>query len=366
MPYEPKLGVHVEELDTPALLLDLPKFEGNVHRMAEFFADKPTFLRPHAKTHKCPRIAQRQVEAGAIGITCAKVGEAETMVSAGIDDILIANEVVGRIKIDRLTELAQRCNMMVAVDDPDNVAALSQSCCTKGATLRVLVEVDIGMHRCGVQPGDAAVRLAHHVCDAPGLEFTGLMAYEGHLVTVSDAEERASRVRETMLPLQETVELLEGHGLPVDIVSGGGTGTYDVTGTCPPFTEVEAGSYVFMDTTYLRVRSEFQPSLTVLSTIVSRPTPERIVTDAGKKTLTHEFGWPQPLGVPGASVRSLSEEHGVLELSDPDAVDLRPSDKIRFIPSHCCTTVNLYDSLYVTRNDVLVDVWPIAARGRAQ
>jgi D-serine deaminase-like pyridoxal phosphate-dependent protein len=192
------------------------------------------------------------------------------------------------------------------------------------------------------------------------------MAYEGHLVMIPDPQERASRVRETMVPLQRTFELLELEGLPASIVSGGGTGTYDITGTCPPFTEIEAGSYVFMDCTYLQIRPEFEPALTVLSTVVSRPIPGRIVTDAGKKVLTQEFGWPQPLDVPGATVRSLSEEHGILELSDPGAVRLRPGDKIAFIPSHCCTTVNLYDHMHIIQDGVLVDVWPIAARGRAQ
>ena len=158
--------------------------------MAQFFADRPTSLRPHAKTHKCPEIARRQIEAGAIGITCAKVGEAEVMVEAGIQDILIANQVVGELKIDRLTDLAARSRMMVAVDDPANVQQLSAACQAKGVTLRVLVEVDMGMHRCGVQPGEAALRLAQEVAQAPDLNLAGLMGYEGHLVQIRDPQER--------------------------------------------------------------------------------------------------------------------------------------------------------------------------------
>jgi len=366
MPNEPMPGIPFQELDTPALLLDLDKLERNIERMARFFADKPSSLRPHAKTHKCPQVALRQLEAGAIGITCAKVSEAETMAQAGIQDILIANEVVGRQKIDRLTDLTQRCNVMIAVDNAENVAALSHACRAKGVSLRILVEVDIGMRRCGVQPGVPTLELAQQVSLASCLQFTGLMAYEGHLVMIVDAQEREARVRQTMIPLQQTCELLQREGLPVQIASGGGTGTYDITGTCPPTTEVQAGSYVFMDSTYLKVRPEFEPALTVLSTVVSRPASGRIVTDAGRKSMTQEFGWPQPLGIHGASVRSLSEEHGILDLAEPDVVRLRPGDKIRFIPSHCCTTVNLYDNLNVIQGDVLVNIWPIAARGCAQ
>jgi D-serine deaminase-like pyridoxal phosphate-dependent protein len=366
MSSEPRLGISILEIDTPALLLDLDAFERNLSIMARFFADRPTSLRPHAKTHKCPQVALRQLEAGAIGITCAKVGEAEVMAEAGVQDILIANEVVGGLKIDRLTDLAGRCEMMVAVDDIANVQELSLACQAKQVTLRVLVEVDIGMHRCGVQPGADALHLAQQVADAPRLQLAGLMGYEGHLVQIADPQERFTRVREALVPLQETRELLETNGLPVQIVSGGGTGTYDVSGAHPPMTEIEAGSYVYMDSTYLKIRPEFEPSLTVLTSVISRPVPERIVTDAGRKAIAFDFGYPQPFDTPGVQTRSLSEEHGVLETADPDAVPLRPGDKIRVLPSHCCTTVNLHDTLYVVQNDTLVDLWSIAARGRGQ
>ena len=363
---EPKPGTPVPELDTPALLLDLDAFEYNVDRMARFFADRSTSLRPHAKTHKCPDIARRQMAAGAIGITCAKVGEAEVMVEAGIQDILIANQVVGKIKIDRLTDLADRSKMMVAVDGPANVQQLSAACQAKGVTLRVLVEVDVGMGRCGVQPGKAALHLAQKVARSPGLKLSGLMGYEGHLVQLRDPEERKTRVLKDLAPLQETRDLLEQNGLPVEIVSGGGTGTYDISGANPPMTEIEAGSYVFMDSTYSQTRPEFHQALFILSTIVSRTNPARLVTDAGRKTISNDFGLPTPIGVPGAAMKSLSEEHGVVLLDNPDEVALRPGDKIRFVPSHCCTTTNLYDKLYVIQDEVLVDIWPIAARGRAQ
>ena len=356
----------VPQLDTPALLLDLDAFNHNVARMAAFFADKRANLRPHAKTHKCPQIALRQLEAGAIGITCAKVGEAEVMAAAGGSDILIANQVAGRAKIERLSDLAGRCDLMVAVDDPANIDDLAAACAAKRVRLRVLVEVDIGMRRGGGRPGRPALGLAREIAATASLHFAGLMGYEGHLVLLQGAVERAGQVRAAVALLESTRQLIEAAGLPVEIVSGGGTGTYDVTGSLPPMTEIQAGSYVFMDSTYRAVRTEFKPALSLLSTVVSRPVPERLVTDAGLKVLTTEFGWPQPLDLPQASVHYLSEEHGVLNLAPADAVNLRPGDTLRFLPSHCCTTTNLHDRLFVIQNDTVVDIWPIAARGRSQ
>jgi D-serine deaminase-like pyridoxal phosphate-dependent protein len=365
-PRNTKIGTPIEELDTPSLLLDLAALERNIARMAAFFADKPAAVRPHTKTHKCPQIAVRQLAAGAIGVTCAKLSEAEVMATAGIHDILIANQVTGAVKIDRLAELAGRCDLMVAVDDPANVQQLAGACAARGVTLRVLVEVDVGMGRCGTEPGQPALDLAYQVAAAPGLQFEGLMGYEGHLVLVDDVDERARRVQAAFEPLADTLALLERNGLPVRIVSGAGTGTYDITGTLPFITEVQAGSYVFMDSTYARVRAEFEPSLTLLATVVSRPVPERIVVDAGLKAMTSEFGWPMPLDGGGLAVRYLSEEHGVLDLAQDGQFDGRPGDKVRFQPSHCCTTVNLHDWLYVVQDGKLADIWPVAARGCTQ
>jgi len=363
---EPQPGTHYLELDTPALVLDLGKLERNIQKMAHFFEDKPARLRPHAKTHKCPQIALRQLAAGAVGVTCAKIGEAQVLADAGVCDILIANQIVGSTKLERLARLAGEVDLIVAVDDARNVDDLERACRARSVTLRVLVEIDVGMARCGVQPGDAALGLARQVADAPHLEFVGLQAYEGHLVMLPEYEKRDAKVRQAMRPLLSLCEDLEQAGLPARIVSGGGTGTYDITGTCPPFTEVQAGSYVLMDTTYLRIRPEFESSLTVLSTVISRPVPERLVTDAGMKSLTREFGWPEPLGLDGVSVQGLSEEHGKLIAADPNAVQIQPGDKIRFVPSHCCTTVNLYDVYHVCRDERLVDIWSVAARGRSQ
>lgn len=364
--YHPKPGTPVSALDTPALLLDFEAFQRNVQRMAAYFADRPMSLRPHVKTHKCPRVARYQLSAGAIGLTCAKVSEAEVMAAAGVDDLLIANQVTGETKIDRLTDLARSCSVMVAVDDAGNVAQLSGSCVEKGVEIRVLVEVDIGMKRCGVAPGAPAVALSEKVAQAPGLAFKGLMGYEGHLVLVGDEVRRTQQVRSALEPLQRTVDQLEAAGLAPEIVSGGGTGTFDITGAGPPMTEIQAGSYVFMDSTYCNVRSEFEGALSVLSSVVSRPTPERVVVDAGMKAMTTEFGWPKPLHCPELSVTYLSEEHGVLSVEDQGEASWNPGDRILFQPSHCCTTVNLHDELHVVADGKLMAVWPITARGCVQ
>ncbi len=366
MAYKPQIGMPVQELDTPALLLDLDAFERNIQKMAAFFADKPVSLRPHSKTHKCPQIAHRQLEAGAIGITCAKVSEAEVMADAGINDILIASQVNGPVKIDRLTDLARRCDLMVAVDDSKNVAQLSQACIAEKVTLRVLLEVEIGMKRCGVQPGEAALQLARQVMEAPGLYLKGVMGYEGHLVLLDDPGQRLEQVQNAFAPLALTVDLMRSEGLPVEIVSAGGTGTFDSTGMLPFITEMQCGSYIFMDSTYNKVRSEFQSALTVLTSVVSHPVPERVVVDAGLKAMSSEFGWPQSLDEPSLSVYYLSEEHGVLDVTGPMSLDCQPGDKIRFLPSHCCTAVNLSDTLHVIQDNRLVALWPVAARGCTQ
>ncbi len=360
------VGRRVEELDTPALLVDLDAFEHNLALMARFFAGRPSHLRPHTKTHKCPAIAHRQLAAGARGVTCAKVGEAEALAADGIDDILIANQVVGPIKIARLIALAGRARLTVAVDDAANIAELDRAARAAQVTLSVLVEVDIGMGRCGVQPGQAALTLAQQVAGCRGLHLAGIMGYEGHLVFTLDPEERRTRVEQALAPLLETKSLLERYGLPVETVSGGGTGTYDVTGSYPGMTEVQAGSYIFVDARYRQVRPEFRPALTLLTMVISRTQPGLLITDAGLKALSTEFGLPEVLGIPGAALKPLSEEHGKIALADPAACALRPGDKLQILPSHCCTTVNLHDVFYAVRGGLVEEVWPITGRGRCQ
>ncbi len=365
---EPFIGMHKTELDTPALLIDLDKFESNIQTMAAYFTTVNTMLRPHMKTHKTPIISHKQIAAGAIGVTCAKLGEAEAAIHAGIRDVLIANQIVGKQKIARLINLAKHSEIMVAVDSAENVQAISDAASAKGANVRMLVEVNVGMDRCGVEPGKPALELANVIHRCPNVSFEGLMGYEGHTVSRRDRTERTAAARAAIQLLIDAKHYLEKHDVAVPIMSGGGTGTFNITGSIPEMTEVQAGSYVFLDSTYGNVEGvgeHFDCSLSVLATVVSRPSADRIIVDTGLKVLAKEFGIPQPIGVKGVEMTGLSEEHGKLQVSDEN-VSLNPGDKLEILPSHCCTTVNLHDRYYGIRNGIVESVWEIAARGKAQ
>lgn len=353
-----------EAIDTPALLLDVTAMEQNIADMARFADEAGVNLRPHCKTHKSPHIAARQLAAGAIGITCQKLGEAEVMVDAGIEGLLIANQIVGQLKIDRLVALRRRSDLMVAVDALQNATDLSTAMQAAGLRLKVLIEVDVGMGRCGVQPGEPSLALAQALGRLPGLELAGLMGYEGHAVLLDDAEERRQKALAALQLLVDTADLLRSHGIPVPIVSSSGTGTYDVGGRFPGITEIQVGSYATMDGRYRQVGVPFQPALTVLTTVISTPQEGVAITDAGVKSLTVEFGWPQVVGMPNAEVAYLSEEHAKLVLSG--GVQLKPGDRLELLPTHGCTTFNLHDTFYVMRGGIVEDVWPVAARGRSQ
>ena len=362
---ELSIGSLKEQLDTPVLLIDLDVMESNVARMAHYFQGVDAELRPHTKTHKTPILAHKQIEAGAIGITCAKLGEAEVMVAAGIRDVLIANEIVPHQKITRLVNLARHADMMVAVDDAGNVENLSQAARDKGVNLRVLVDVNVGMNRCGVLPGRPALQLARKVEQSRNLIFAGIMGYEGHTVAIPNFTERKREAEKALTHLIETKELIEQNGLEVRIVSSGGTGTYNITGQFPGVTEVQAGSYILMDTNYRSVLSDFGCALTVLATVISKPDRDTAIIDAGIKTVTKEFGLPEIKNVDGAELVHLSEEHGKLSLNG-SSKDLKPGDKLELTPSHGCTTINLHDKFYGIRDGRLESVWDIAARGKVQ
>jgi D-serine deaminase-like pyridoxal phosphate-dependent protein len=362
------IGKPLSEVDTPALVIDADAMEQNIAEMGRHFSDLPVSLRPHAKTHKSPIIAHKQIAAGAIGVTCAKLGEAEAMVEGGVLDVLVANQIVGRQKIDRLVRLARHGDIKVAVDSEENLRQISAAAVGAGSVVGVLVEVNTGMNRCGVQPGDDAVRLAKIATSLPGIDFFGIHAYEGHLQNVRDHAEREARARAAMAPVIETRRMIESAGVPVRAVSGGGTGTFDITSTIEGFDEIQAGSYVFMDSAYGKVegpRQRFLPALFLWTTIVSRPTPDRAVGDIGLKTAAPEHGLPHLLDIDGCETLSLSEEHIRLTVSG-DAAQLRVGDKVRFQPGHVCTTVNLHDWYVVARGDTVEAIWPVAARGRSR
>jgi D-serine deaminase-like pyridoxal phosphate-dependent protein len=360
-----KLGTKIEELDTPCLLVDLDVMENNISKMAEEFRGMPATLRPHAKTHKAPIIAHKQLKAGATGITCAKVGEAEVMAEAGIGPLLIANQVVGEPKVTRLVNLTKHSDVTVAVDNPDNVKHLAESARRKGVKLNVVVEVDVGNNRCGTESGEPALKLAKEVIGYNSLNLRGLMGYEGFCQMVPKMEERRPKTEAAMQKLVSTRDLFDDKGVPVEIVTAGGTGTHMITGRFPGVTEVEAGSYVFMDAHYGSIEGleKFGHALTLLTTVSSVPRPGVAICDAGLKTLTCEFGMPTIKNVTGVEYVNPSEEHGRLKIKDGD---LRIGEKLELIPSHCCTISNLHDSFYCTRKGELEAIWKVAARGRSQ
>lgn len=357
------IGGPFQDLDTPCLVLDLDAAQRNIDRMADFFADKPAKLRPHFKNHKCTELMKRQVVREAAGVTCAKLGEAEVLVGAGFKDILIANQVVGPHKIKRLLALLSRAMVRVAVDAEDNCRLLSQMAAAAGAIVGCLIEVNIGMDRCGVEPGEPAVELAKLIAGLPGLRFDGIQAYEGHVVTLPDPEERRAAVTRDMHKALDTADLIETRlGMPVGIVSGGGTGTYDMTGALEGVDEIQAGTYVTMDCYYHGVRPEFENALSVLTTCVSSPSATRAVLDVGVKGVGAEFGVPQVRGREGVEIPSFrSEEHCILKVTGRPLV---VGEKVELIPSHACTTCNLHRELYVCQQGRVVDVWPIDGSGK--
>ena len=357
-------GTPRDELDTPCFIIDLDVMERNIEKMAAYFRDRPAKLRPHMKHHKTPEIARKQIEAGAIGVCCQKLGEAEAMADGGVDNILITYEIMGAAKIRRLVSLARRVNLMVTVDDANNVKDLSGAAQAAGISLGILVDINSGQNRCGIDPGKPAVQLALAVAAAPGLEFKGLCGYEGHLQAVVDLEERTTRAREAMARVTATAEAIRAAGLPVEIVSAGGTGTYNITGDYPGVTEVQAGSYVLMDTAYRRVLQDFDVAGTVLASVISRGAPDRAVLDCGMKAISSDQWPPLVVGLPGVAVGGVSDEHLTLRLTDSDSRQLRPGDKVELAPGHNDTTVHLHTHLFALRGEKLETVWEVAGRGR--
>jgi len=344
------------EIDTPALLHDLEVMEENLRAMARFFAGRPQKLRPHFKTPKTPEIARRQLQAGAIGITASKLGEVEVLSRAGLGPILLANQIVGAKKIERLFALPPKPEIIVAVESDLNVRELEQGAKRAGRGIDVIIEVDTGMHRCGTATPEETVALAQRLGAGP-LRYRGIMGYEGHAVLVPDKEKRERIAREALSELSRHVEALRRAGFAPEIVSAGGTGTYDITGSWPDVTEVQAGSYIFMDGAYRIVRPDLgRPALTLLTTVISRR-GDRAIIDAGMKSLTNEFGAPAGKELP-IKASKLSEEHGQLDAS---GTEIDAGMKIEIVPSHNDTTINLHSEYYVMRGDEVVAIWPIEA-----
>lgn len=365
--YLPQVGLPLEELDTPSLILDLDAFERNLLRLKESLAGRKVAVRPHAKSHKCPQIALRQMALGAVGVCCQKVSEAEAMVQGGVGDVLIANEVVGSAKVRRAAALAKQARIAVCADDAGNVAALEAAACEFGVRLDVLVEVNVGANRCGVEAGEPALSLARHIADCPNLRFAGLQAYQGAAQHVRKVEERRAAIDAALAKITQTTALLAKVGIPCEKVTGAGTGTYQFEAASGVYHEIQPGSYIFMDVDYAKNDwtesgiPRFEHSLFVWATVMSRPSADRAIVDAGLKASSVDSGMPRVVTNDGAEYIKASDEHGVLQLNG--ARGYAVGDKLKLIPGHCDPTVNLYDNYVCVRNGRVEAVWPITARG---
>jgi D-serine deaminase-like pyridoxal phosphate-dependent protein len=342
--------VTIDEIDTPALLVDLDAMESNLQRMAAFFEDKPVKLRPHFKNHKSPLLAHKQVAAGAIGVTCATLREAEILISNGIRDILIANEIAGARQIGRFADLSRQADLIAAIDDERVAIEMGSVSRVRSVPLNVLVDINVGLNRCGCPPRGGALQLAKTAVEH-GLRVRGVMGYEGHLQALPESPERNELVCEVCRSLVDSRRLIENAGIPAEIVSTGGTGTYMVGGLYPGVTDIQAGSYLLMDTIYVNRGSTFTPSLTLLATVISRPERNRVVLDGGVKALSGERGLSTVKGIKEIKLEALHAVHGLLEIQQPAECEcLQPGRKIELWVHYSDATVNLHDRMYGVRN----------------
>jgi 3-hydroxy-D-aspartate aldolase len=366
-PAEP--GSALETLETPVLVIDAEALERNLTRMASYARNSGVRLRAHAKSHKSPDIARRQIELGAVGLCCQTLREAEAMVEAGIHDVLVSNQVITPGKIDRLARLARRGRIAVCVDDAANVVDLSTAALAHGVTLGVLVEIEVGTHRCGVSPGAPALALARVIARSPGLRFDGLHAYHGRAQHLREYRERHAASSRAIALARETRDLLVSSGIPCPVVTGAGTGTFAIEAASGVYTELQAGTYVFMDASYSRNLTadgtpfaEFDQSLFVLTTVISHVSRDAAVVDAGLKAIGVDAGMPVVAELEGARYAGASDEHGVIDLANCSR-RLRLGQRLKLIPGNCDPTVNLYDNFIVVRDERVEAQWPIVARG---
>ena len=353
-----KVGQRVEEVDTPALILDLTAFEKNQRTLFGLVKDRVR-VRPHAKTHKCPDVAKRQIALGAVGMCCQKVSEAEAMVDGGVADVLVTNEVVGAPKIARLAALAQRAHVGVCVDNPQNVRDLVQC----GAELDVYIELEVGMRRCGIPPGPQAVELARQIVQSKNLRFAGLHAYHGRAQHMRSMEERHAAIEGSAQHVYEMKRLLQAANIECPIVTGAGSGTFMLEVEAGAWDEIQPGSYAFMDVDYAKNEwaaplPRFEHALFILATVMSRA-PQHAVVDAGLKASSMDSGMPTVWGTDGLRYARASDEHGWIE----GAPLPKLGEKLMLVPGHCDPTINLYDWYVCVRNGVVEALWPITARG---
>jgi len=356
-PAPAKVGQRLEDVDTPALILELAAFEKNLETLNRAVGGKVR-IRPHAKTHKCPDVAKRQIALGAVGMCCQKVSEAEAMVDGGIADVLVTNEIVGAPKIARLASLAQRAHVGVCVDNLQNVRDLAQC----GAELDVYIELEVGMRRCGISPGPQALELAREITRARNLRFAGLHAYHGRAQHMRTMEERQAAIEGSAQHVYEMKRLLQEADIDCPIVTGAGSGTFMLEVEAGAWDEIQPGSYAFMDVDYAKNEwaaplPRFEHALFILATVMSRAAQHAVV-DAGLKASSVDSGMPTVWNSPLRYTRA-SDEHGWIE----GAALPKLGEKVLLVPGHCDPTINLYDWYVCVRNGIVEALWPITARG---
>jgi D-serine deaminase-like pyridoxal phosphate-dependent protein len=362
-----RCGDDAADIDTPALVVDLDAFERNLELMGNAVRGAAVALRPHGKAHKCPDIALAQIQHGAVGICCQKVGEAEAFIAAGVRDVLVTNEIVGAAKLARLAALARNATVGVLADDAGAVPAIGAAANAAGVTLAVLVEIDVGARRCGVAPGAPAVAVAQAVVREPSLSFRGIHAYHGGAQHLRTPEERRAAIAQASAFAAESKAAIEAAGIACTTVTGAGTGTWQHERDSGVYTELQPGSYVFMDADYQKNalapdQHHFEQSLFVLASVMSAPAPDRVIVDAGLKALAVDSGLPDIYGVRGLTYRKATDEHGVVAVA-PDVSPPRVGDRLWLVPGHCDPTVNLYDWIVGLRGTRVECLWPVAARG---
>ena len=366
--YNPKVGDRLESLDTPSMIVDLDIMEENIRKMFGILKPKGVKIRPHLKTTKSPILAKKLVEAGAEGGCVAKLSEGEVMAAEGFDDILITCEIIGAVKIARLVELFRKYpKIRIVVDSKEGATAINDALLASSieSPIQVLIDLDVGLHRTGVAP-ESALALAKHIASQKQLKLIGVQGYEGHLQHVHDRNEREAECRASMATLVNTANLLRENSFDIKVVTTGGTGTAEVCASTPGITEVQPGSFIFMDSDYRNaVGGFFEHSLTILSTAISKSGSEKRVTiDAGLKSLTTDSGFAEAKDMPGVTYTPMGDEHGWLSWEDER--DLGIGARVEMIPSHIDPTVNLHDVYYAHRKGVIEEIWPVATRGKVQ
>ncbi|KAF2830153.1 hypothetical protein CC86DRAFT_285357 [Ophiobolus disseminans] len=372
MPYSPRVGDPLATLDTPSMIVDLDLMDSNISTLMSRLLPTGVSIRPHLKTTKSALLAQRLVAAGAKGGCVAKLSEAEVMCAKGFTDVLITCEIVGKPKVARLVELWKTNREVKIVIDSEVCAkgisdAIAESGSTADEKIAVLIDLDVGLHRTGVQPGAPALELARCIAMLPHLRLIGVQGYEGHLQHVHSFEERKAACLESMRTLVSTADALRKDGHEISVVTTGGTGTAEFCASVHGVTEVQPGSFLFMDTDYrAAIGGTYSNSLTILSTVLSTQGPRIVTIDAGLKSLTTDSGLAE-CKAPGYEYGVLGDEHGSLEWKDGgEGKPLKVGDRVEMVPSHIDPTINLHDVYYAYRKGVIEEIWSVDSRGKVQ